>query len=58
MKPIRYIRWRIAWWFWFVTPPTGGTAPIYHKSVEQLADYNRQHQQWADREPKRENYGL
>lgn len=58
MKPIRYIRWRIAWWRWFWSPNCPWGTPVYGKSREQLTAYNRAHDRYAAREPKREDYGL
>lgn len=58
MKPIRYIRWRIAWWRWFLTPYAKWGDPMYSKGEQRTTNLDRIHERWEAREPKREDYGI
>jgi len=57
MKPLRYIRWRLAWWRWLLwqAPVTGGRA-IYGKGEQRTANLRHVDERWWAREPKRVDY--
>lgn len=58
MNPLPYIRWRLAWWRWFLESRVRWGDPMYGKGESRTANLDRIHERWEAREPRKEDYGL
>ena len=52
MKLIRYIKFKLDWLCWFISPPMKFGDPMYGEGDTRKKNIHLIHQRWAAREPK------